>query len=162
MKDRITVAKANSDKMQQQLADCKVGESQFVNGTEFVKQKDGTFKMVSEYDQDFKQQTLRREYSAEEVLEVGNMSQNDALAWADKQIKNENVATGFEKTVEILGKVGELASGGSQMAATIENLTKDDSVKKREVLHLSNMKKGKALMKKIKRKQHVAGHNPYK
>ncbi|MBE7709697.1 MAG: hypothetical protein E7Z93_04525 [Cyanobacteria bacterium SIG32] len=162
MKDRITVAKANSDKMQQQLADCKVGESQFVNGTEFVKQKDGTFKMVSEYDQDFKQQTLRREYSAEEVLEVGNMSQNDVLAWADKQIKNENVATGFEKTVEILGKVGELASGGSQMAATIENLTKDDSVKKREVLHLSNMKKGKALMKKIKRKQHVAGHNPYK
>ena len=168
MKDRLTIAKANSDRMQQQLTDCKDGESVFINGQEFVKQagKDGeqpTFKLVKEYDQDFKQQTLDNQYSMDQVMEVGNMSQVDGAAWADKQIKNENIAKGFTKTSEILGKVGEFASGGMQMAATIEGmLPKDDTTQKRDVLHLSNMKKGKALMRKIKRKQNIAGYNPYR
>ena len=96
-------------------------------------------------------------------MEVGNMSQDNTTAWADKQIKNENISKGFTKTSEVLGKVGELAQGGMQMAATIEGmLPKDDTTQKRDVLHLSNMKKGKALMRKIKRKQNVAGYNPYR
>ncbi len=166
MKDRITIAKSNSDKMQLQLANCKDGESVVINGQEFIKQagKDGeepTFKLVKEYDQDFKQETLDTQYSQEQVMEVGNMSQEDSIAWADKQIKNEKVAAGFQTTTEVLGKTGELISSGMQMASTIESLIKDDSTQKREVLHLSNMKKGKALMRKIKRKQNVAGFNRY-
>ena len=168
MKDRLTIAKANSDRMQQQLTDCKDGESVFINGQEFVKQasKEGeqpTFKLVKSYDQDFKQETLDAQYSMDKVMEVGNMSQDNTTAWADRQIKNENISKGFTKTSEILGKVGEFASGGMQMAATIEGmLPKDDTTQKRDVLHLSNMKKGKALMRKIKRKQNIAGYNPYR
>ena len=167
MKDRLSIAKTNSDRMQQQLADCKDGESVFVNGQEFVKQagKEGeepTFKLVSGYDENLKQQTTNKVYSDDKVHDVGMMSDTGSEAWADKQIRNEKVQTGFEKTTEVLGKIAEAGSGAAQMVGTIDSMLNAEEEPQRNILHLSNMKKGKALMRKIKRKRNAQGYNPYK
>ena len=160
MKDKLSVAKANSDALKKQLADGKVGESQFINGAEFVKQEDGSFKLVSEYDENLEQQFTRDEFSADEVHNVGMMSEEKGNQWVDNKIKSDETQQKFEKTVDVLGKVSEAFAGGMQMAQAASSLAKDDdnSEQKRNILQLSNMKKGKALMKKIKRRREVLGN----
>lgn len=67
----------------------------------------------------------------------------------------------MQKAQEIMGSVGQVAQGGMQMAQAISSLSKDEDIteQKKNVLHLSNMKKGKALMKKVKQRRQASKHN---
>ena len=75
-------------------------------------------------------------------------------------LRKEQNQKKFDKATEVLGYVSQGFSTASQMAQAVSSMSKDEdkSVQQRKVLNLSNMKKGKALIKKVKQRRQVSKH----
>ena len=162
MHAQMKMANAQSQNNDITFMNAQPNESVYIDGVEFIKQGDGTFKAVLGYDDNLNEITTVNSFNEKKMAKIDALSGSETYEWGMKQVNKYNRAVMFEQGQEIYSQISQAASGAYNIAMKIMQMTaQEEQQPQQKVVNIADMRKARALAKKIKQRRNanIANHN---
>ena len=162
MHAQMKMANAQSQNNDITFMNAQPNESVYIDGVEFIKQSDGTFKAVLGYDDNLNEITTVNSFNEKKMAKIDALSGSETYEWGMKQVNKYNRAVMFEQGQEIYSQISQAASGAYNIAMKIMQMTaQEEQQPQQKVVNIADMRKARALAKKIKQRRNanIANHN---